>query len=123
MFSARKRTDPDRAAARRQEIDPVKDLKRSLLVLLLLVSLGTIGYMAIERWRFFDAFYMTIITIGTVGFQEVHPLSDAGRMFTVLLIVFGVTVLGYTVGKLAQTMFEGQLQRFLGRKKVEKSID
>jgi len=123
MFSARKRTDPDRETERRREMDPVKDLKRSLLVLLLLVSLGTVGYMAIERWRFFDAFYMTIITIGTVGFQEVHPLSDSGRMFTILLIVFGVTVLGYTVGKLAQTMFEGQLQRFLGRKKVEKSID
>jgi voltage-gated potassium channel len=66
---------------------------------------------------------MTVITLATVGFQEVHNLSDAGRVFTILLIVFGVSVLGYTVGKLAQIMFEGQFQRFLGRKKVEKSIE
>jgi voltage-gated potassium channel len=103
--------------------NPVKDLKRSLLVLFLLITLGTAGYMVIERWRFLDAFYMTIITLGTVGFQEVHDLSDAGRIFTILLIVFGVSVLGYSVGKLVQIMFEGQFQRFLGRIKVEKAID
>ncbi len=104
-------------------MNPVKDLKISLFILLVLVSLGTTGYMFIEGWRFLDAFYMTIITLATVGFREVHPLSDAGQVFTILLIVFGVSVLGYTVGKLAQIMFEGQIQRFLGRKKVEMSID
>ena len=104
-------------------MNPVKQLKISLLILLLLVSLGTTGYRMIEGWRFVDALYMTVITLATVGFQEVHPLSDAGRVFTILLIIFGVTVLGYTVGKLAQIMFEGQFQRYLGRKKVETSID
>jgi voltage-gated potassium channel len=79
--------------------------------------------MSIERWRFLDAFYMTVITLATIGFQEVHELSDAGRVFTILLIVVGVSVLGYTVGKLAQIMFEGEFQRFLGRKKVEKTIE
>jgi voltage-gated potassium channel len=104
-------------------MNPVRQLRFSLLVLLLLVSGGTAGYMFIEGWRFLDAFYMTVITVGTVGFQEVHVMSDAGRVFTILLIVVGVTVLGYTVTKLAQIMFEGQFQRFLGRKKVEKSIE
>jgi voltage-gated potassium channel len=104
-------------------MNPVKDLKISLLILLVLVSLGTLGYMSIERWRFLDAFYMTVITLATIGFQEVHELSDAGRVFTILLIVVGVSVLGYTVGKLAQIMFEGEFQRFLGRKKVEKTIE
>jgi voltage-gated potassium channel len=104
-------------------MNPVKDLRISLLILLLLVSAGTSGYMAVEGWSFLDALYMTIITIGTVGFHEVHSLSDAGRVFTILLIVFGVGILGYTVSKLAQIMFEGQFQRFLGRKKVEKSIE
>ncbi len=102
--------------------DLIKDLKKLLFVLLLVISLGTVGYMSIERWRFLDALYMTVITLATVGFQEIHHLSDAGRIFTILLIIFGVSVLGYTVGKLAQIMFEGQFQRFLGRKKVEKSI-
>jgi voltage-gated potassium channel len=104
-------------------MNPVKDLKISLFILLMLVSLGTAGYMSIEGWRFLDAFYMTVITLATVGFQEVHDLSDAGRLFTILLIVVGVSVLGYTVGKLAQIMFEGEFQRFLGRKKVEKTIE
>jgi voltage-gated potassium channel len=104
-------------------MNPVRQLKISLLVLLLLISAGTAGYMTIEGWRFLDALYMTIMTVATVGFQEVHALSDAGRVFTILLIVVGVTVLGYAVTKLAQIMFEGQFQRFLGRKKVEKSIE
>jgi voltage-gated potassium channel len=104
-------------------MNPVKQLKISLGVLLLLVSLGTAGYMTIEGWRFLDSFYMTVITLGTVGFREVHDLSDAGKLFTVLLIIFGVTVLGYTVTKLAQIMFEGQFQRYIGRQKVEKRIE
>ena len=104
-------------------MNPVKDLKISLFILLVLVSLGTLGYMSIEHWRFLDAFYMTVITLATIGFQEMHELSDAGRVFTILLIVVGVSVLGYTVGKLAQIMFEGEFQRFLGRKKVEKTIE
>jgi len=104
-------------------MNPVRQLKISLLILLLLVSLGTSGYMSIEGWRFLDAFYMTVITLATVGFQEVHHLGDTGKAFTILLIVFGVSVLGFTVGKLAQIMFEGEFQRFLGRKKVEMSID
>jgi voltage-gated potassium channel len=106
-----------------QTMNPVRQLKISLLILLLLVSLGTAGYVSIEGWRLLDALYMTVITLATVGFQEVHRLDDAGKAFTVLLIVFGVSVLGYTVGKLAQIMFEGEFQRFLGRKKVEMSID
>lgn len=104
-------------------MNPVRQLKISLLILLLLVTLGTVGYRMIEGWGFLDALYMTVITLATVGFQEVHTLSVAGRVFTILLIIFGVTVLGYTVSKLAQIMFEGQFQRYLGRKKVEMSID
>jgi voltage-gated potassium channel len=104
-------------------MDPVRHLKTSLLVLVILVSLGTAGYMGIEGWRFLDAFYMTVITLGTVGFKEVHDLSDAGKIFTIILIIFGVSVLGYLIGSLAQIMFEGQFQRIIGRKKVEKMID
>jgi len=92
------------------------------MVLLMLVTGGTAGFMTIEKWRFLDALYMTVITLGTVGFKEVHDLSDSGKMFTMCLIVVGVSVLGYIVGSLAQIMFEGQFQRIIGRKKVEKQI-
>jgi voltage-gated potassium channel len=104
-------------------MDPVRHLKISIFVLLMLVSVGTSGFMVIERWRFLDALYMTVITLGTVGFKEIHDLSDHGKMFTMLLIVVGVSVLGYIVGSLAQIMFEGQIQRIMGRKRVEKMID
>lgn len=104
-------------------VDPVRHLKISVAILLLLVSAGTIGFMSIEHWSLLDALYMTIITLGTVGFKEVHDLSDTGKGFTMSLIVVGVSVLGYIVGSLAQIMFEGQIQRVIGRKKVEKRIE
>jgi len=104
-------------------MDPVRHLKISMFVLLMLVTAGTTGYMVIEKWPFLDALYMTVITLGTVGFKEVHDLSDTGKIFTMTLIVVGVSVLGYIVGSLAQIMFEGQIQRVIGRKKVEKMID
>jgi voltage-gated potassium channel len=103
-------------------MDPVRHLKISIVVLAMLVSLGTLGYVAIEGWRFLDALYMTVITLSTVGFREVHELDSAGKIFTMILIVFGVSVIGYIVGSLAQIMFEGQFQRIIGRKKVEKKI-
>jgi voltage-gated potassium channel len=104
-------------------VDPVRHLKISVAILLLLVSAGTIGFMSIEHWNLLDSLYMTIITLGTVGFKEVHDLSDTGKGFTMSLIVVGVSVLGYIVGSLAQIMFEGQIQRVIGRKKVEKKIE
>lgn len=104
-------------------MDPVRHLKISVMVLLALVTFGVTGYMTIEGWSLLDALYMSVITLGTVGFKEVHDLSPYGKMFTVCLIVFGVSVLGYIVGSLAQIMFEGQIQRIIGRKKVEKRID
>jgi len=104
-------------------MDPIRHLKISMMVLLALVTLGVTGYMTIEGWSLLDSLYMTIITLGTVGFKEVHDLSPYGKIFTICLIVFGVSVLGYIVGSLAQIMFEGQIQRIIGRKKVEKRID
>jgi len=104
-------------------VDPIRHLKISFCVLALLVSLGVAGYMGIEGWSFLDALYMSIITLSTVGFKEVHDLSDPGKLFTMLLIIFGVSVIGYIVGSLAQIMFEGQFQRIIGRKKVEKMVE
>lgn len=94
----------------------------SILILLLLISAGTAGYMVLEGWNFLDSIYMTIITLGTIGYREIHDLTDIGKIFTMVLIVVGVSVLGYIVGTLAQVMFEGQIQRVIGRKKVEKKI-
>ena len=104
-------------------MDPVRRLKISLAVLFMLLTLGTGGYMLVEGWRLLDAAYMTIITLATIGFKEVHDLTDHGKLFTMGLVVFGVGTLGYLVSSVAQIMFEGQIQLIIGRKKVEKKIE
>ena len=104
-------------------VHPLRQLRAAILALIVLVLLGTAGYMFVEGWSFLDALYMTVTTITTVGYMEVHPLSQAGRMFSLLVIISGVTVLFYTVGKIAQVMFEGQFQRYFGRIKLEKQIE
>jgi voltage-gated potassium channel len=101
-------------------MNPLLQLKSAIFALIVLVLAGTIGYAVIEGWPYLDALYMTVTT---VGYMEVHALSRAGRIFTLLVIVSGVTVLFYTVGKIAQVMFEGQFQRYFGRMKVEKQIE
>src|SRR5688572_31355082 len=76
--------------ARRALEDPVRQFQVSLLVLLTVLVLGTIGYRLIEGMGWVDAAYMTVITVATVGFEEVSPLSQAGKVFTIGLIVIGV---------------------------------
>jgi voltage-gated potassium channel len=82
------------------------------------VAGGTTGYMVIEGWGAWDAFYMTVTTVATVGFREVHPLSMAGQVFTVLLIVSGVGTAFYTATLLATTIVEGGLQRRFERRRI-----
>lgn len=83
------------------------------------IVLGTFGYIVIEGWSAFDAFYMTVTTVATVGFQEIHPLSTAGRAFTVVLIISGVGTLFYLLGNLARLLVEGELKALLGRYRTE----
>lgn len=66
-------------------------------VVISLITIGVVGYMVIEGWSFLDALYMVVITLATVGFKEVHPLSSAGTVFTILLIVFGIVTLYYVI--------------------------
>ncbi len=83
---------------------------------------GTLGYMAIEGWSLNDAFYMTMITIGTVGFGEVRPLSTMGRNFTSLLIVVGIFCFSYTISILTGLVVEGQLTHHWERRRMERRV-
>ena len=103
-------------------MDSLKKVKYSLTTLVILISGGTLGYAAIEDWDLFEALYMTIITLATVGYSEVHTLSHNGQIFTIFLIVFGVGTIAYTISSMIQFMVEGQLYQLLGRKKVQKKI-
>lgn len=103
-------------------MDPVRNLRLSLSILAAVIVAGTAGYALIEGWPLFDALYMTVITLATVGFKEVHDLSPQGKAFTISLIIFGVGVITYAAGSVIQFMVEGQLVQVVGRKKMEKQI-
>jgi len=79
-----------------------KHLITSVLLTLLILSLGTAGYMIIEGWGIFDAVYMTVITISTVGYGEVHEISRIGQLFTVFLVFTGVGFCIYVAGSVVE---------------------
>ena len=99
-----------------------KKLRVSLLMLIAIIALGTCGYYLVERMPLFEAFYMTIITLSTVGFSEVVPLSQAGRTITVIIIILGISVGAYTIGMLVRALVEGELVKIFGRRKVQKQV-
>ncbi len=87
-----------------------------------IVTAGVAGYMLIEGWSFLDALYMTIITISTVGYQEVAPLSVASKVFSVVLIVVGVGAMLYTLTTVVQYLLEGHLANIWGRRRMKDRI-
>src|ERR1700736_6005810 len=90
---------------------------------ILLTAAGTIGYMVIERMSALDALYMTIITISTVGYEEVKPLGTGGRIFTMGLIVTGVGTAFYIFAAVTQFVVEGQLRAAFGRVAMRHKIE
>ncbi len=102
------------------------DFKKILFLLILsflVIFIGAVGYMFIEHWSFLESLYMTIITLSTVGFGEVHPLSPKGEIFTIFLIFMGIGVVAYTIGSVAQFMVEGHIKKILERRAMQKKID
>ena len=87
------------------------------------VLIGTVGFMLIEQWNLVDSLYMAIITISTVGFREVHPLSINGRLFASLIIVGGLGTAVYTFTRVGQLLLEGELLAILGRRKMKSELE
>lgn len=94
----------------------------AVILLALVVLFGTGGYMAVEGWTFIDSLYMTIITLASVGYKEIHDLSSNGRIFTIILILGGVSTVAYALSAGARILLEGELQEVFGRRKMEKKI-
>ena len=92
------------------------------IMLIGIVCLGTVGYRFIEDMSFFEAFYMTIISISTVGFSEIAPLHPSGRILTIFIVIMGISVGTYTIGTIVRVFVEGELQIFFGRRKLQKQI-
>jgi voltage-gated potassium channel len=97
------------------------NLRTLISAFILILLLGTVGYHSIEGWDFSDSFYMTAITITTVG-GEVHPLSQAGRAFTLFILFSGFGVAFTALSQLAASIFRGELQQVLGRRRMEKGL-
>jgi len=91
--------------------------------LLAVLAIGTSGFCFIEGYPFFDAFYMTLITMTTVGYAEIRPLSSVGRMFNAGLIMAGVTVMFLAIGAMTQTIVELELGEFFGKRRIKRMID
>jgi voltage-gated potassium channel len=95
----------------------------AVALLVFIIAGGTVGYVAIEGWGAWDAFYMTIITVTTVGYQEVHRLSRTGQAFTVVLLLSGVGAALYTFTLLATVVVEGGLPKRLQRRRHERMLE
>ncbi len=99
---------------------------RRLIIILGLIAIiiftGALGYRLIEGWSFSEALYMTIITISTVGFQEIKPLSQSGRVFTIFLILGGIAIITTGGSFIFSTIIEGTFGEILRRQRMEKKL-
>ncbi|HEX4580815.1 MAG TPA: NAD-binding protein [Acidobacteriaceae bacterium] len=104
----------------------IRLLRRILFIaglLCITLLIGTIGFVVIEGYTWFEGFYMTLTTITTIGYQELRPLSHAGRIFNTFLILFGVTSLFLSFGAMTQTIIELELQDLYNKRRKERMID
>jgi len=100
-----------------------RSLQSSLGILLLILFTGTFGYMEIEGWQAFDALYMTVVTLSTVGYGETHPLSPAGKMFTMLLIILGIGNVAFVFRTLSLELLNPFIGRAVKEKKMLKQLN
>lgn len=96
----------------------------ALLIPAMLLGIGTVGYRWIEgeHWSYFDGFYMTAITLTTIGYGETHELKTAGRVFTVILAYSGIFTLAYFASELVRSVVTGELKQTIGRKWVDDQL-
>lgn len=93
------------------------------VALISVILVGTAGFHFIEGWPWFDGLYMVITTLTTIGYQETHPLSHAGRVFNVFVIFAGVALVFLAIGTLTQALLEFELQNFFGKRRMERDIE
>jgi voltage-gated potassium channel len=95
----------------------------AVLYFLVVTGIGLVGFRLLEGWSWFDSLYMSVTTVTSVGFMEVHPLSEGGRLFAMVLIALGITGLGIWWGLTTALIVELDLGGYLRRKRIMKNID
>ena len=98
---------------------PVRQLLIGISAVGVMLVVVAVGHHVIEGWTYFDGLYMTVTTVMTVGFSEVHPLSVAGRVFTIVLILTGVATWFYALGNVVRFLLEGELRAAVGQHRLE----
>jgi voltage-gated potassium channel len=98
-------------------------LRGATLFMILVVTVGVVGYHLLEEYTWLEALYMTVITLSTVGFREVRPLSTTGQIFTILLLAGGLGAVFYTAVAVVEKVVEGEFQQFFGRRRMQKRIE
>ncbi|MBA3051818.1 MAG: potassium channel protein [Candidatus Omnitrophota bacterium] len=93
-----------------------------IFLVLFVIAAGTFGYMLIEKWNLMDSLYMTSITLSSIGFGEVHPLSPAGKIFTMVLILFGFSLVAGLAGLFTSLILQGEVGNVLRRQKMKETI-
>jgi voltage-gated potassium channel len=102
----------------------VKTLSFALVLMFVVIGIGTVGYMQLNKeYSLIDALYMTVITISTVGFKEVHDLTDNGKLFTILLILTSFGIFGYIVSAVTRFILDGVFRRNLKDYRVVRKIE
>jgi voltage-gated potassium channel len=91
-------------------------------ILIIFIIAGSLGYVWVEDWDFFDSLWMTVITLTTVGYSEVRPLTQAGRAYSMVLMLAGIGVMFYIITGLARIIVEGEIRDALGKRKLQRHI-
>ena len=118
----RKRGLTGRFSSLRQKMGVLWPVMAGLCSLAVIFSLGVASFMIVEGWDLFDSVYMMIITLSTVGYGEVHPLTRAGKVVASLVILFGVGTFFYLAGAIVQLVIEGHIQNIFGRRWMQQGI-
>ncbi len=105
---------------------PFQELRRDLVggvfAFIALACFGVLGYHFLEGWAWLDSIYMTVITLSTVGFGEIHPLDQSGRIFTIALILSGVVTVGYMVNRISDAVIQGYFKEIIRTRQQRKVI-
>lgn len=103
-------------------VQTIRRLRLAVFLALLALTVGTVGYVWIEGFTWFDAYYMAVITLASVGFAEVHPLSDAGRLFTTFFILFNIGIFAYSISTITGIIAEGGIAKLLNEFRMSRNI-
>ena len=101
----------------------LRGIRLAILLFAAVTAVGTIGYMLVEGWSAWDAFYMTIISVTTAGYREVHPMSKAGQAWTSLVLICGVSTLFYTASQVMAEVVEGEFFQRVESRRFQRMLD